>query len=84
MVRAVQASDVAELAADATIGIDARNALVIQIQITPFAEARNGLADQLIDGSHALFIQVIAQAFDHVFDNAVAIMHNGRANLNTL
>ena len=79
--RAVFASDVAEVAADAEIVIDAGDAFEIEVEIFPTAERVDGLADEFVHGLHAFAVEVGGEAFVHLFNDAEAAVHDGGANL---
>src|ERR1700678_2746967 len=81
LVRAIPARDVAQVATDALIWVDARDDLVIQIEMLPLSDLGNRKAAKIADGGEAFFIHPIGEPVDHVFYDAIAVMHRGRAYL---
>src|ERR1035438_2581338 len=81
LMRAVPTGDVAQVAADAGIAIDARHNLEVEIQVLPLGDFGQGQAAEIVDGAEAFLIHPVAQAVDHVFHDAVAVAHGGRADL---
>ena len=81
LMRAVFACGVAKLAADAQIGVNLRDDLVIQIEIAPIHHIGNGAAAKILDGAIAVVVHVGVQAVGHILDNAKAVVHGGGADL---
>ena len=52
--RAVFAGDVAEVATDALVVVDFRDALVMQVEGLPLLQRGHRLADEFVDALHAL------------------------------
>jgi hypothetical protein len=51
LVRAIPAGDVAEVAADALLGIDARDDFVVQIEMLPLGDFGQARAAKIVDGA---------------------------------
>ena len=81
LVRAVFAGDVAELAADAQLGINLGDDFVIQVEVAPVLHVGYGAAAKIFDGAEAVRVHVLRKAVDHVFDDAEAVVHRGGADL---
>ncbi len=76
----VFAGDVTLVAFDARLGIDPRHHRIVEVEIVPVDKARHGLTDELARRDPAT-IEIIREPFDHVGDDAKAVMHDRRANL---
>ena len=72
----------AATAFDAQILVDDRLGDVVEIEILPIRDIRHSLADNLLNVGKALFVHIVGQTVDHVFDNLEAIGHGGWADLN--
>src|ERR1035438_2372814 len=81
LVRAVPAGDVAEIAADAGIAIDARYDAVVQVEVLPLGYLGDGEAAEVFDGAEAFLVHPVGEAIDHVFHDAVAVVHGGGTDL---
>ncbi len=81
LVGAVPAGDVAEIAADAFFGMNAGDDLVVQVQMFPLGDFRNRVTEEIADRRKAFCVHPIAQPIDHVFHDAVAIVHRGGTHL---
>src|ERR1035441_1294512 len=81
LVRAVPAGDVAEVAADAGIAIDAGDDAVVQIEMLPLGDPGNGEAAEIFDCAEAFLVHPVGEAIDHVLHNAEAVVHGGGADL---
>src|SRR5262249_31468087 len=73
-VRAIPASGIAELTADAGPWIDPRHQLVIQIQMAPIGETRQASAAEIVQSGESFVVHPIAEPVDHVLDDPVPIM----------
>ncbi len=83
LVCAVPRGDVAEFAADAKIGIDLGNDAVIEVEVAPVLDIGQGLADEVGTFLVALLVHPVRETVDHVLDDAVAVMHDRGADLDT-
>src|SRR5262249_10491900 len=72
---------VTELAANTFFFVNARDDFVIKIEMLPFLHAGNGQSLKIRNSCKAFFAHPVGEAVGHVFDNAIAVMHHGRANL---
>src|ERR1700733_9921738 len=81
LVRAIPAGDVAEIATNALLGMDARHDAVIQIQVLPLRDPRQGEAAEAVEVGETLLIHPIREAVGHVLHNAVTIVHGGGTHL---
>src|SRR5690242_9000788 len=79
---AVLASGVAELATDAEIFVDARDDLVVEVQVAPIHDVGDSAAAEIFNGAETMIIHVGGEAVGHVLDDAEAIMHRRGADLN--
>ena len=66
LVRAVPAGDVAEIAADAGIGIDAGDDPVVEVEVLPPGDFGHGQAAEILYGAEAFLVHPIGQAIDPV------------------
>ena len=64
--RTVVARDVAQIAADAPVGVDLGDDVVVEVEFAPLLERGDRGADQFVDRCHALVGQVLVEALDHV------------------
>ena len=78
---AVFAGDVAEIAPDAFVIVDAGDAFVIKVEVLPVGEAFDGGAGEVGDAFVAFRVEVIREALVHVLDDAEAVVHDGGADL---
>src|SRR5262249_5470906 len=81
LVRAVPASDVAEIAADALVAIDARDNLVVEVEMLPVGDFGKRKSTEVFDGAEALLVHPIAEPVDQFLHDAEAIVHGCRADL---
>ena len=81
--RTVFASDVAKVALNAVLDIHVRFDVVVEIEMPPVSNAVHRFADDVVNRGETFLVEVVVQAVNHVLDDAVAIVHNGRADLNT-
>ncbi len=81
LVRAVPASDVAKIAADAGLAIDACHDAIVQVEVLPLGDPGHGEAAEIFDGAEAFLIHPVAKSIDHVLHDAVAVVHGGSADL---
>src|SRR5882672_4683052 len=81
LMRAILASDVAQIAADAFIVINAGHAFVVEVERFPFLQRRHRLAGELGDAFESFGIKIIVKTLDHIFHDAEAIMHYRGAHL---
>src|SRR5215475_5429746 len=79
---AVPAGGVAELTADAFFFVDARDDFVIEVEVFPLLHARKTFALKVSDALKTFFGHPVGEAVGHFFDDAIAIVHDGGANLN--
>ncbi len=57
--RAVFAGNVAEIALNAEIVVNARDGFVVKIEVAPIRDARNAQSDNFIDARKAFVVQII-------------------------
>ena len=81
LVRAVPAGDVAQVAADALRRIDARDDLVVQVEVLPFLHPGQRAAAEILYGPVSLLVHPVGKTVDHVLHDPVAVMHHRRADL---
>ncbi len=81
LVRAIPAGDVAKIAADALLLVDAGDDLVIQVQVLPVGDAGERKAAKILDAVEALGAHPVFQPLGHVFDDAIAVVHDRGAHL---
>src|SRR3984885_1200737 len=81
LMRAVPTGDVAQLAADALLLVNARHNLEIQVQMIPVGDLGRAQAAEILDAGEAFFAHPVLQAIDHVFHNAIAVMHGRGTHL---
>ena len=81
LVRAIPAGDVAEIAADARVAVDARHDPVIEIEVLPLGDLGQREAAEIVEGAEAFFVHPVGEAVDHVFHDAIAVVHGGGADL---
>ena len=81
LVGAVLAGDIAEVAADALLVIDAGDALPVEVEVLPLLESVDRFAAQVGEGLHSLGVEVGVKAVVHVLHDAEAIVHDGGADL---
>src|ERR1035438_3297660 len=62
LVRAVPAGDVAEIAADAGLAIDAGDDAVVQVEVLPLGDFGHGQAAEIFDGVEAFLVHPIGEA----------------------
>jgi hypothetical protein len=77
LVRAVPASDVAEVASNAFLFVDTSNYLVVQIQMFPLGHLWQAPANKITDVFKTLLIHPVAEAIDQILNDAIAVMHDG-------
>src|SRR4051812_17400331 len=82
LVSTILACDITEIAADAIFNVDMGLDVIIKVQISPVGDALDGPANYLVDARKALLVKIVVEAVDHIFDDAIAIMHNGGVDLN--
>ena len=82
LVCAVFAGDITEIAADAILVIDLSFHIIIEIKVSPIGDTFNRLSDNVVDWRESLIVQIIIQPVDHVLDDPITVMHNGRTHLN--
>src|SRR5207247_2463113 len=71
LVRAIPAGDVAEVAADTFLGVNARHDFVIQVELVPIRHSRQAQTAKIVDGTEAFFVHPVAQTVDHVLHDAI-------------
>ena len=81
MMRAIFARDMAEVASDAGVVVDAGHAFEVEIQILPFVKRGDGTTDKSMGGFHAFAVEVGAKAIDHALHDPESMVHNGGADL---
>jgi hypothetical protein len=81
LMRAIFARDMAEVASDAGVVVDAGHAFEVEIQILPFVKRGDGTTDKSMGGVHAFAVKVGAKAIDHALHDPEPMVHNGGANL---
>src|ERR1700734_3420481 len=83
LMRAIPTGYVAQLAADALLFVNARHDFEIQIQMVPVGDLGSAQPAKIIDAFEAFFAHPVLKAVDHVLHDAIAVMHRGRANLDS-
>nr|GEU28076.1 hypothetical protein [Tanacetum cinerariifolium] len=81
LVRRVFARHVAAAALDAVVLVDLGDDLVIHVQVFPVGGVGHRLAHEVADLVIALLLHPARQAVLHLFDDAKAMQHGGRAHL---
>jgi hypothetical protein len=81
LMRAVPARDVTQIAADAGIAIDARDDLIVQVEMLPVRDRRQTASAEILDRGKALLVHPVAQPVDHVLHDPEAVVHRRRAHL---
>src|SRR5882724_7359871 len=81
LMRPIFAGNIAEVAPDALVIVDAGNALIAQVQCFPLLNGGNGFPNQIHHTFVTFRIEIIVQAFDHIFDDAETVVHDRSANL---
>src|ERR1035438_2742019 len=76
LVGSVPTGDVAEIAADAGIAVDAGYDAVVEIEVLPLGDFGDSEAAEIFDGAEAFLVHPVAQAIDHVFHDAVAVVRS--------
>ena len=81
LVRAVPAGGVAELAADALVFVDVRDDFVVEVEVLPLGDVGERAAAEVVEGVEAFAAHPGEEAVGHVFDDAIAVVHDGGADL---
>src|ERR1700728_3470096 len=81
LVRAVPAGNMAKVAANAFLLVDARHDFVVKVQMLPLGHAAKRKPAKILDGIEALFAHPVVKALGHVFNDAIAVVHGGSAYL---
>src|SRR6185437_13419324 len=81
LVRAVPAGGVAELAADALVFVDARDDLVVEVQVLPLRDVGQRAAAEVVECAEVFAAHPCEQCVGHVFDDAIAVVHGRGADL---
>src|SRR5258708_12153879 len=63
--------------------MDARDDLVIQIEILPLHYARQTHAAKIVNGAESLGVHPVGQSIGQVLNNAESVMHRRRAHLDS-
>ena len=81
LMRAIFARDMAEVASDAGVVVDAGHAFEVEIQILPFVKRGDGSTDKSIGGVHVFAVEVGVKTIDHALHDPESMVHNGSADL---
>ena len=81
LVSTILTRDVTKVAADAMLGVDVRLDVIVEVEVSPIGRASDGLSYNVIHARKAFLIEIVVQPVDHVLDDAITVMHNGRAYL---
>src|SRR5579862_1312989 len=81
LVGAVPAGDITKIAPDALVGVNARDDLIVQVEILPIGDLWQGEAAKIVDRAETFLVHPVAQAVDHVFHNAKAVVQHRGAYL---
>ena len=81
LMSSVPAGGVAELAANTFFFVDAGDNFVVEVEVLPFLDARKAEGLEVGDSRKALFAHPVGEAVSQVFDDAVAVVHDGGADL---
>src|SRR5579885_1012343 len=81
LVGTIPAGGVAEGAADAFFLVDAGDDLVVEVEVLPLLNARKREAAKIIDARETFSAHPVGEAVGHVLDDAIAVMHDGGADL---
>ena len=79
--RAVFAGDVAEVALDAFRVVDACHGFVVEVEVAPIRDARDAATYDVAHRSEAFFVEIVGEAVNHIFDDAITVVHDGGADL---
>src|SRR5580698_786865 len=71
---AVPAGGVAELAADALLLVDARDDLVVEVEVLPIGDVGERAAAKVVEGAEAFAAHPGEETSSHVFDDAIAVV----------
>ena len=71
----------AQTALDAGVLVDARDDLVVEIELLPTHIVGHGAAAEVADGAVALLVHPVRQAVDHVLDDLESLVHGGGTDL---
>ena len=83
MVRGVAAGDVAQVAANAFLLIDARDRLEGQVKILEVRDALQASPDDIRNVRESLLVHPVGQALAQILDDAEPVVHHGGTNLET-
>ena len=83
LMRGILAGNIAKSAVDTLGRIDARDDMIIHVEVFPIRECRDGLADKIGGADKAFFIHPVAKPLTKVFDDTETLLHHGGAYLNT-
>src|ERR1700721_1059312 len=81
LMRAIPTSDVAQLAADALLFVNARHDFEIQIQMVPVGDLGSAQPAKIFNAFEAFLAHPVLKAIDHVLHDAITVMHRGSADL---
>src|SRR5580698_3994982 len=81
LMRAIPAGDVAEVAADALLLVNAGDDFVVEVEVFPVGDARQRETAEVVERGETLGAHPAFEAFGHVFDDAIAVVHDGGADL---
>src|ERR1017187_8235797 len=84
LVRTVPAGDVTKVASDTKLRMNARHDLIIQIQVLPLSHTRQTKSAKVVERVKSLLVHPVTQALDHVFHDAVTVMHHCRTHLHAV
>src|SRR5262249_37457480 len=81
---AVPAGGIAKLAADTFCFVYAGDDFVVEIEVFPFLYARKAFPTELGDGGKTFFGHPVGETVDHLFDDAIAVVHDCGTDLNAV
>ncbi len=82
LMSAVPACDVAEGTTDTRLLVDVGHDLVVQVEMLPLGDASDGQAAKILECGKAFGAHPVLESLGHVFDDAIAVVHHRRADLN--
>ena len=73
--------DITKITANTVLIVDMCFYIIVKVEVSPIGHPIHRFADDVVDRCKAFVVEVLVQAIDHVLNNAVAVMHHGRADL---
>src|SRR5439155_12104876 len=81
LVCAVLARGPAQLAADALVVVDARDQVIVEIELFPLRDVRYGAPTKVIDAPVSTLVHPVTEAVGEILDDSEAVMHRCGAHL---